>query len=92
MPKDTREILSGLRKKGFVEKSGDHKYLHLVVRGKKTIIHTKISHGEREIGDNLLGLMARQVCLSRKDFLLLIDCPLSMDEYLDRLRHSGHIE
>jgi hypothetical protein len=31
-------------------------------------------------------MMARQVRLSRRDFLNLVDCPLTLDEYLKLLR------
>lgn len=35
--------------------------------------------------------MARQVKLNRKQFLDLIDCPLSSEGYIDLLRAAGHI-
>jgi len=91
MPRDAKEIGAGLQKKGFVPRDNDHTFYHLIVNGKKTVISTKISHGEKEIGDKLLGMMARQVRLSRRDFLNLVDCPLTLDEYLKLLRQAGHI-
>jgi hypothetical protein len=60
MPRDAKEIGAGLQKKGFVPRENDHTFYHLFVNGKKTVISTKISHGEKEIGDKLLGMMARQ--------------------------------
>jgi hypothetical protein len=33
--------------------------------------------------------MARQVFLSRKDFVNLVQCPLSREDYLARLRDQG---
>lgn len=91
MPKDASDIGAALRKKGFVPRENDHTFYHLFVNGKKTIISTKISHGEKEIRDKLLGMMARQLRLSRRDFLNLVDCPLTFDEYVKLLRDSGHI-
>ena len=91
MPRDAKDIGAGLEKKGFIRRSNDHIFYHLIVNGKKTVINTKISHGEKEIGDRLLGMMARQLHLNRRDFLDLVDCPLTQDDYLKMLRQAGHI-
>src|SRR5690606_28100550 len=61
MPRPAKSVAAGLRQKGFQPRENDHTFYHLYVSGKKTIISTKISHGEKEIGDKLLGVMARQV-------------------------------
>ena len=66
MPRPAREVASALLAKGFLKKENDHSFFTLWVDGKKTIIHTKISHGEKEIGDSLLGTMARQLGLTRR--------------------------
>lgn len=92
MPRDARDVLAGLESKGFVRRHNDHKFLHLWVDGKKTAIFTKVSHGEKEIGDRLLGIMARQVSLTKKYFLDLVDCPLTADRYLALLREQGKID
>jgi predicted RNA binding protein YcfA (HicA-like mRNA interferase family) len=92
MPKGAKDVAAGLEKKGFIPRQGDHTFYHLYVNGKKTIISTKISHGEREIGDKLLGMMARQVGLSKRDFIDLVDCPLASEEYLKLLRVAKKID
>jgi len=81
-----RKILSGLEKKGFVQAEGDHTYLILYVNGKKTSIRTKVSHGSNEINDYLITKMSMQVKLERKKFLDLVNCPLSLERYLEELR------
>jgi len=91
MPKDAREVIAGLERKGFRRRDNDHTFLHLWVNEKKTAIFTKVSHGEKEIHDKLLGIMARQVSLNRKQFTQLIDCPLSMNDYLAILRAQSRI-
>ena len=91
MPRDARNVAAGLLGKGFVVREGDHHFYSLVVGGKKTGIFTKVSHGEKEIHDVLLGQMAKQARLVKKDFLDLVDCPLSADEYLKKLREGGHL-
>lgn len=92
MPRPARDVMSSLLSKGFVLRENDHAFLHLYVDGKKTAIFTKISHGEKEIGDNLLSLMARQVKLSSKQFRNLVDCPMSEQDLIDHLRSSDAID
>jgi len=66
-----------LCKKGFRLSETHHKYYVLYVEGKKTPIQTYISQGSKELDDYLLGEMAKQVRLGKKQFLYLIDCPMS---------------
>ena len=91
MPKPAKDVAAGLLRKGFVSKENDHTFYQLFVDGKKTIVSTKISHGEKEIFDPLLGMMARQLKLTRRQFNDLVDCPLEFEEYVKLLRASGHV-
>ena len=51
-----------------------------------------MSHGaDRDIDDHLLGRMARQLYLSRRQFDDLIDCRLSQADYEAMLRRDGFI-
>ena len=84
-----RDVLKGLGKKGFFPEEGDHTHLILHLNGKKTIIRTKVSHGSNEINDSLINLMSIQTKLDKKKFIDLINCPLSMEEYLQELRNQG---
>ena len=92
MPKSAREVTASLERKGFQKRGGDHAFFHLYVGGRKTIVSTKVSHGEREISDRLLAVMARQVRLTRKQFNDLIDCPLTLEQYVEQLRRQGDVE
>jgi len=85
----TREIIASLTSKGFVRSNTDHAFLILYVGEKKTSIRTKVSFGQREIGDDLIAKMSRQTKLKKKLFLELIDCQLTADGYLEELRKSG---
>ncbi|MGD0202656.1 MAG: hypothetical protein ABSC20_01965 [Candidatus Bathyarchaeia archaeon] len=85
-----REILNGLRKKGFFQSEGDHTYLILYVKGKKTSIHTKLSHGSNEINDYLINKMSLQLKLEKKKFIDLINCPFSTEDYLKELNAQGY--
>lgn len=85
MPRKHRDIRAGLVAKGF---EIDEQRRHLVfvyqdLQGRTTTARTLLSHssGGNDISDNLLGQMARQVGLDRKDFLRLIDCPMSRNDF-----------
>jgi len=83
-----RDIDSALRRKGFYcETDGDHLWYTLI----GSDVKTKTSHGMmgRDIGPELLGLMARQLHLTKKQFLELIDCPLDEKGYRQILREAG---
>jgi hypothetical protein len=88
MPRAKDGIERGLLRKGFEQREGDHHYfVYRNLRGEKTALFTKTSHTPkmRDIPDNLLALMARQCRLSKADFLNLVDCPLSREEYERRV-------
>lgn len=89
----TKDIDRSLCKKGFeCVKDSDHVRYILYVNGVKTRIRTKMSHGENEIGDNLVLKMSHQLKLSKSGFMDLIRCPLSKEEYVKILRESDEIE
>lgn len=93
MSRDRETIKDSLERKGFNLKSGgDHfRFNYISKSGFKTPVNTKLSHGTKykTIYDNILGLMAKQCRLSKSDFLNLIDCPLSRDEYEEKLKKQG---
>ena len=91
MPRKTIDIMANLKRKGFRQRDGDDKYFHLYVDGKKTAVFTFVSHGEREVHDGLLAQMAKQTKLVKKEFLELVDCPMTGARYLELLRERGHI-
>ena len=83
-----RDIDSALRKKGFLrDTSGDH--IFYLFGGTK--VKTKISHGMlgSSIGAGLIGDMAIQLHLSKNQFLALIDCTMSADEYREMIETLG---
>ena len=86
-----REIRSALRSKGFEETESDHHRLLHVYKGRRTGIHTKVSHGKTEYGDNLLAQVAKQLRIKKKEALNLIDCPLDEEGYADLLIEAGHL-
>ena len=87
-----RDVVSNLKYKGFEEDPRSHKYLRLFVNGKETSIFTFVSHGSKEINDFLIGKMAYQTSLERREFIDLATCPLSRDDYLKKLTQQGKLE
>lgn len=64
-------------KKGFDARMSKHIRLAFIYNGCDTGILTWVSHGTKEISDQLLFRMAEQLHLSRQQFLDLIDCRLN---------------
>lgn len=94
MQRSRRDIESALEHKGFERSEGDHSwFIYRTAGGKKTKIKTKMSHGSggKAIGDPLLSVMARQCCLTKPDFLDLVDCPLNREGFEAKAREKGGI-
>jgi len=93
MPRDKREVETGLLNKGFVPRPGDHNYfIYVSADGKKSMAKTKTSLGKGfDIDDSLLSQMARQCGITKKLFLDLVDCPLQRPEYEKHLKMAGKL-
>ena len=93
MPRKARQVLSSMKAKGFLEdREGHHIFLiYETIDGLRTEIRTRVSHQSSggDISDSLLGLMARQVRLTRRDLDQMIDCPLSREQYETKLSLKG---
>jgi hypothetical protein len=84
----SKDTYNNLIKKGFTDsphKSKDHKYIEFKYRG-KYILHTKVSHGSKELGPDLIRAMAFQCKLSKSEFLDLAKCPMKEGEYVELLK------
>lgn len=92
MPRKVRQVISALTTKGFLENRDGHHIILIyeTMEGRKTAIRTRVSHqsGSGDIGDSLLGVMARQTNLSRRDFEHLVDCYLSREQYETKLKEK----
>ena len=92
MTRDRLNVEKGLKAKGFRLEEGDHHFFtYFSEAGVKTPVYTKTSHGMREVGVALLGRMAGDCRLSKKEFLRLVDCPLTREAYEALLTAGGHI-
>ena len=91
---DPKKTYRNLRKKGFIDStnhSNDHKYLELFFDD-KFVLSTKISHGNKDIGNHLIKQMSVQCYLNKNDFIDLANCPLSKDKYISILLEKGLLD
>ncbi|MFH1005838.1 MAG: hypothetical protein V1781_10185 [Bacteroidota bacterium] len=88
---DSKKTENNLIRKGFSPKKSDHIRLEFWYNGKLTRIRTKLSHNHQEINDYLIGQMAKQIALTRKQFIALADCTLDKNEYQKILKERGII-
>lgn len=88
MPLDRSDIEASLKKKGFVEVDGSHRFYTLMVDGRKSGITTMTSKGTKykTLGDPLVAAMARELKLNKKQFIQFVDCKISGEEYLVLVR------
>ena len=75
-----RNALTG--KLGFEEEPGRSHMKYRLYRSGQLIAATVISHGASELTDNLIGLMARGLCIQTRVLKLIYECPYGLDEYL----------
>lgn len=93
MPLDRDDVESSLRKKGFTQTERDHRFYDLHHNGQKTGIYTKTSRGKayETLGDDLVSKMARQVKLTKPEFVRLVSCTMSGPEYIALLQQRNEL-
>ena len=96
MKVDRSDIEKNLPRKGFYQKrSGDHIYFYHTYKGRETGIKTKLSHSKKvkDIADDLLTKMRKQLWLDiNKQFVELVECPMSKAEYNSFLNQKGKLK
>jgi hypothetical protein len=78
-------VSDALVHKGMTPDNEHHVMFTKTVDGVTHLI-TRISHGARELDDHLLSLMGKQCALYLKEFVRLVDCPLSEEEWDNLVR------
>jgi len=86
-----QQMISHLSRKGFKPVEGHHHFLFFHHDGKRTAVKTKVSHSKKvEYGGNLLSAVRKQVLLdSNNQLCRLLDCPMSVEEYVKILIDKG---
>jgi hypothetical protein len=65
---------------------------YLFVEGRRTYVRTRLSHGAREYGDNLLAAVAKEMKLRRRELDAFLNCPLDHAEYVKLLVERGVLQ
>ena len=84
-------LVNALLNKGLEKVESRHTMLWLVVGGRRRNIHTWISHGQRKADDWLLNHIARELHLSKRELLQLIQCQIGGDDYASLMIERGHL-
>jgi len=69
-------------------RSTGHIYGWLIVNGKK-VLRVHYSHGKGDIPGKIANKIRGQLKLSEKDFQMLLQCPLTYEDYLAILRRKA---
>jgi len=89
----TSTFIKSIEKKGFVRDKTHHDMFWYYLDGKKTLVRTRTSQGEKEFNDGLLSQRRKQIGLSNKNQMLdLINCPLAADELKQILIENGRVK
>jgi len=95
MQRDRDDVCAALERKGFHQTDADHHkiFLYYTKEGKKTSIRTRVSRGSkyRRIDDALIAQMAKQLNLSKSQFIEFIECTLTQKKFENYLRKQGSI-
>jgi len=76
---------------GFERRMGRHQ-IYILRLGGKQVARTLISHGVREIGDDLMAVMARQMGMTLSELKKIITGRMAREEYYRLLKERGGIE
>ncbi len=76
---------------GFERHAGKH-LIYILRIGGRQVAHTLISHGAREIDDDLLAAMARQMRISPSQLRDIVGGELGKEDYYQLLREKRLIE
>ena len=87
----TSLLINALLRKGFEKVETHHTMLWFVVQGRRTSIHTWVSHGQRKLDDRLLRLIGRELHLSRAELLKFAECETSYEDYRRRMVDEGYL-
>ena len=74
-----------IAKLDFERRDSHHRIYRLYLDG-QLVARTFTSHGQRELTSYHIGQMARQMRLSRREFLDAVECPLDREAYHTLIR------
>jgi len=89
-----KDVEANLSNKGFtLNDKKDHRYYFFTLDD-RIVARTKVSHGTKykDLGNDLIVAMAKQCHLSKEQFLELVDCTMSQQDYEMSLRECQLLE
>jgi hypothetical protein len=90
VPTERAKIRKALTDKCFLEVTNKktHDFYYLIVDGRKQPVFTRLSRGTsyRDYSDGLVSNVAKQIGLTKPEFLDYVDCKLELVDYLQLLR------
>ena len=86
-----KDVEHALLAKGFQQEGGKHRGFRLHVDGQRTGVATHTSHNDQEVNDFLQQMMAKQLNLPKGEFVRLVECTLSGDDYAARMVEGGYV-
>jgi len=84
-------LINALLRKGFEKVETHHTMLWFMFQGRRTSIHTWVSHGQRKLDDRLLRLVAKELHLSKAELLKFVECSMAYEDYLHLMIERGHV-
>jgi len=90
--RDSVEAMLRNKLEAILDSSKDHRFYELYAEG-QWVFRTKVSTGGkyRSLGDDLIAKMAKQCFVNNKQFIDLVDCPMSKAQWVAHLKANGHI-
>jgi len=83
-PKDVEKMyLNKLKMTKILKKKDPHPWFSLQIDGLPTILTKLATNHKEDIGDELIKMMAQQLCITPKTFRGLVDCSVSKEKYLE---------
>jgi len=88
-----KNVEASLLRKGFVLDETDHRCYIFKVEN-RVVAMTKVSRDTqyKDLHSDLIAKMARQCSLTKYQFLELVDCSMSKDDYKEHLRKQKLLE
>jgi predicted RNA binding protein YcfA (HicA-like mRNA interferase family) len=86
-----KKVERALLSKGFHHEPKDHNVFVFYYNGARTSVRTKTSHGRRDIKDELISSMKKQLHLNKEEFCDFINYPLDEKNYISILKKKNII-